>query len=163
MTKSPYEEYYLQQAGSGLPVYSGVRSQRGHGLLSGLARMAIPLLKQSGKTLLKEGFRTGANILGDVLLGRNIKSAAQQRMKQGGQRLFQQATQSVLGGTTQTQKRKTPPAPPGVPAATIKRRRMKAGPQSFKGRRAVRQKGKGRGRRGGPAVDSDSEEGDIFD
>ena len=38
-----YEDYYLKQSGSGMPVFQGVRMQRGHGLgsiLSGFFRSA---------------------------------------------------------------------------------------------------------------------------
>ena len=144
--KNPYEDYYLQQAGTGLPVFAGVRSQRGHGLLSGLARMVIPLLKQGGKTLLKEGVRTGAHILGDVMSGQNLQAAARQRVKQGGQRLLQQAAHSVLGadGTLPSASHHHHPAPPGMPATTtttttgIKRRMTKPASQSAKRRRAGR-------------------------
>ena len=139
--KNPYEEYYLQQAGSGLPVFAGVRSQRGHGLLSGLARMVIPLIKQGGKTLIKEGVRTGAHILGDVMSGQNLQTAARQRVKQGGQRLLQRAAQSVLGAGKRTAAAAAAAAaPPGMPATAtrIKRPMSKPNRQSAKRRRTGR-------------------------
>ena len=139
MMENPYEEYYLEQAGSGLPVFAGMRSQRGHGLLSGLARMVIPLIKKGGKTLIKEGVRTGAHILGDVMSGQNLQTAARQRVKQGGQRLLQHAAQSVLGaGEKKTPTPATAAAPPGMPAVRIKRLMTKPGHQSAKRRRTGR-------------------------
>ena len=48
------EEYYSNQVGNGLPVFSGSRVQKGHGigsLLSGLVRSAVPLIKRSAKAL----------------------------------------------------------------------------------------------------------------
>ena len=145
--RNVYEDYYLQQAGTGLPIFVGARSQRGHGLLSGLARMVIPLLKSGGKALLKQGVQTGKEILGDVLSGQNIKKAARQRVKQGGQRLLQQATRGMLGHGRQKKR----PAPPGEPAIKIKRRRVKQNHQSA---------GRGRSRRAAAAVVGS---GDIFD
>ena len=54
----PYEDYYIQQAGNGLPAFAGSSFQKGHGvgnLLKGLWRYATPLLKQAGKQALKTG------------------------------------------------------------------------------------------------------------
>ena len=53
-----YENYYLGQAGRGLPVFYGARLQKGHGvgnLLKGLWRHATPLFKDAGKQALKTG------------------------------------------------------------------------------------------------------------
>lgn len=136
--KNVFEDYYLHQAGTGLPVFVGARSQRGHGLLGGLARMMIPLIKRGGRSLLKHGVQTGAEILGDVLSGQNLKTAAQRRVKQRGQRLLQQASQTLTGAGN-GRKRKTPPAPPGAPA----RKRIKQGggksSRQFPGRGRTRQ------------------------
>ena len=98
MTRNAFEDYYLQQArGGGLPVFIG-GSQRGHGLggiLSGLARMVVPVLKRGGKSLIKETFRTGVDILGDVVSGSNIKTSAKRRLKQGGQRMINKAVKTI--------------------------------------------------------------------
>ena len=98
MTRNAFEDYYLQQArGGGLPVFIG-GSQRGHGLggiLSGLARMVVPVLKRGGKSLIKETFRTGVDILGDVVSGSNIKTSAKRRLKQGGQRMVNKAVKTI--------------------------------------------------------------------
>ena len=105
--KNPYEEYYLRQAGSGIPVVIGNRHQRGHGIgniLGGLARMVVPILKRGGQTLLKEGVRAGVDILGDVVSGGNIKESAKRRAKQTGKRLLDKASTSLSRGS-----------PPGEP------------------------------------------------
>ena len=98
MTRNAFEDYYLQQArGGGLPVFIG-GSQRGHGLggiLSGLAHMVVPVLKRGGKSLIKETFRTGVDILGDVVSGSNIKTSAKRRLKQGGQRMINKAVKTI--------------------------------------------------------------------
>jgi hypothetical protein len=39
------------------------------------------LLKKGAKTLGREALKTGLNIAGDVVQGRNIKQAAQSRLK----------------------------------------------------------------------------------
>ena len=116
MTKNIFEDYYTRQAGHGLPVFMGNRYQRGHGLgniLGGLARMVVPVLKRGGQTLLKEGLRTGADILGDVVAGESVKTSAKRRVKQTGSRLLNEALRR--------------PAPPGQPARKpLKRRRLNA-------------------------------------
>ena len=71
------EEYYQKQVGHGLPVFVGGTAMRGRGsLLSGLVFSAVPRLKSGGKSLLKEGAKTGMHLAQDVLSGQNLKSAA---------------------------------------------------------------------------------------
>ena len=93
-----YHDYYIHQAGKGYPVFAGRRYQRGHGLGSifgGLFKAAMPLLKKGAKTLEREALKTGLNIAGDVVQGRNIKQAAEARLKSTGQNLFQKAMDTV--------------------------------------------------------------------
>ena len=114
MSWNTFEDYYLQQArGGGLPVFIG-GSQRGHGIggiLSGLARMVVPVLKRGGKSILKETFRTGVDLLGDVVSGNNFKTSAKRRLKQGGQRLVNKATRTLLAPRSQP-----PTRQPGIKA-----------------------------------------------
>ena len=119
MSRNVYDDYYLRQAGHGMPIFVGGRYQRGRGLgniLGGLARMVVPVLKRGGKTLLKEGLRTGIDILGDVTSGRSIKSSAQRRIKQTGSRLLKKAVNSL-----------PQPAPPGQPQTNNVRKRKAGG------------------------------------
>jgi hypothetical protein len=93
-----YHDYYIHQAGKRYPVFAGRRYQRGHGLGSifgGLFKAAMPLLKKGAKTLGREVLKTGLDIAGDVVQGRNIKQAAQSRLKSTGQNLFQKAMDTV--------------------------------------------------------------------
>jgi hypothetical protein len=53
------------------------------------------LLKKGAKTLGREALKTGLNIAGDVVQGRNIKQAAQSRLKSTGQNLLQKAMDTV--------------------------------------------------------------------
>jgi hypothetical protein len=89
-----YHDYYIHQAGKGYPVFAGRSHQRGHELGSifgGLFKAAMPLLKKGAKTLGREALKTGLNIAGDVVQGRNIKQAAESRLKSTGQNLLQKA------------------------------------------------------------------------
>jgi hypothetical protein len=45
----------------------------------------MPLLKKGAKTLGREALKTGLNIAGDVVQGRNTKQAAEARLKSTGQ------------------------------------------------------------------------------
>ena len=128
MAPNGYEQYYTQQArqsGNGLPVFIGGKSQRGNGLggvLSGLARMIVPVLKRGGKSILKETLRTGVDILGDVAEGRNLKTSAKKRASEGGTRLLHKASGSLITppGRRAPIKRKTPTA---SRQSTVKRRK----------------------------------------
>ena len=93
-----YHDYYLHQAGKGYPVYAGSRYQRGHGLGSifgGLIKAAMPLLKKGAKTLGREALKTGLNIVGDAVEGKNIKEAATSRLTSTGKTLLQKAADEV--------------------------------------------------------------------
>ena len=82
-----FEDYYLNQAGNGIPFFSGSRTQRGHGLgsvLGGLFKSAVPILKRGVKTLGKHALRTGLQIASDVVEGKNFKTAAREGLKKTG-------------------------------------------------------------------------------
>lgn len=86
-----YDDYYGQQVGHGLPVFTGGRSYRGHGLgslLAGIGRAVVPLLKRGGQALLKEGARTGLQIVSDVASGHKVGSALKRRSAEAGKRLL---------------------------------------------------------------------------
>lgn len=95
-----YENYYLRQVGGGgLPVYQapyfqkgyGIRYQRGHGLggiLGGLFRSALPVLKQGAKAVGNELLKGGIGVINDVAQGKNAKQAVKARLKTAGRTLF---------------------------------------------------------------------------
>ena len=82
-SRGMYEDYYMLQSGSGLPVFQGSRGQRGHGLgsmLSGLFRSAVPMLKRGLATFGKHALKTGLEIAGDVVEGKSFKDSARERI-----------------------------------------------------------------------------------
>src|SRR5215469_18084241 len=82
-TRGLYEDYYLSQSGSGIPVFQGSRTQVGHGLgsiFAGLFRFAMPLLKSLGITLGKQALRTGARIESDVAQGQSFTDSTKKRV-----------------------------------------------------------------------------------
>ena len=99
MSRNGYEDYYLHQAGTGLSVFAGNRTQAGHGLgniLGGLARMVIPIIRKGGKSVLKEGIRAGVDVLGDISQGQDIKSSLKRRAKESGSRIVNKAARTIL-------------------------------------------------------------------
>ena len=81
--RGTYEDYYIRQSGSGLPVFQGSRGQRGHGLgsmLSGLFRSAVPMLKRGLATFGKHALKTGLEIASDVADGTSFKDSAKARI-----------------------------------------------------------------------------------
>ena len=57
ITGEGFEDYYVNQIGHGMPVFTGAAMQRGHGLgniLRGLFKVAVPLIKTIGKSALKK-------------------------------------------------------------------------------------------------------------
>lgn len=110
-----YEAFFGQQAGHGLPVFIGSRSQRGRGLgsfLSGIGRMILPIFKTGGKALLREGALTGLQVAKDALDGRNVSDSFKQHARESGKRLLHGAVDHLTGDQTGSGLR----APPGEPA-----------------------------------------------
>jgi len=100
-SKHAYECYYMEQVGSGLPVFVGGRSQRGHGLgslLGGLFRNAMPMIKRGLATFGKHAIKTGLEIANDVVEGENIKASAKRRIPHGIKRLAQTVTNQSGSG-----------------------------------------------------------------
>ncbi|KAK4885780.1 hypothetical protein RN001_002051 [Aquatica leii] len=95
----PYQQYYINQAGSGIGViYRGAPYQRGHGIgswLGGIFRSILPLFKSGVKAVGKEALRTGSNILGDIVENRPIKESFQDRMREAGQSLKRKADTKI--------------------------------------------------------------------
>jgi hypothetical protein len=80
-----YEDYYMAQSGSGVPIFEGYRGQRGHGLgsiLSGFFRSAMPILKRGLSFFGKQALRTGAQIANDVADGQSLRDSAKRRVSE---------------------------------------------------------------------------------
>ena len=105
-----YDDYYARQVGVALPYFTGARVQRGYGfgsLFSGLLRSVAPLIRRGAVALGKRALRTGAQIAGDVVTGKNIMKAAKRRATVAGRDLME----SLLNA----------PPPPGKRMKRIKR------------------------------------------
>ena len=84
---NPYVRYYLDQQGRGITVFRGSPWQIGHGqmgyglggLFRSVARAVMPMVKSGAKALGNIALKSGANFVGDVLAGKNVKEAAKTR------------------------------------------------------------------------------------
>ena len=109
-----YEDYYNQQhqTGHGLPVFVG---SGGLGsVLSGIGRSLIPLFQRGGKALLREGARTGLQVVSDVASGKSAEASLKRRSGEAGERLLKRikTSRAVAGrqtgrGTPKTKKKTT--------------------------------------------------------
>ena len=101
-----YKNYYINQAGHGIPVYRGSGIQRGHGLgsiLGGLLRSAAPLMKSAAKTIGREALNFGVGLAKDALSGEDVKTSAEKRGRLLGTNLLD----SVVQPQQRSKKRKT--------------------------------------------------------
>ena len=114
-----YQAYYENQVGGGrggMEVYRGTRYQRGAGIggvIKGLLKLGLPVLKKAATTLGKHVLSTGADMGGrvanDILSGKSIKQSLKQRSLESGKQLLHKtkrnATQRITKRKTITRKR----------------------------------------------------------
>jgi hypothetical protein len=89
-SRAMYEDYYGRQSGGEMPVFTGARTQRGHGLgniLSGLLRRIFPFIKQNAKMVGTRALKTGMEIADDVLGGKSFKDSLTTRVPTGIKRM----------------------------------------------------------------------------
>jgi hypothetical protein len=91
-SRAMFEDYYMRQqnGGGGMPVFSGARMQKGHGLgniLRGLFRKIVPFIQRNAKAVGTRALKTGMEIADDVLEGRSLKESASKRIPAGIKRM----------------------------------------------------------------------------
>lgn len=95
----PYQQYYAQQAGSGIgAIYRGAPYQRGHGIgsfLGGIFRSILPLFKSGARIVGQEALKSGSSFLGDLAENRPAKEAFQNRLQEAGRSLKRRADQKI--------------------------------------------------------------------
>ena len=100
---NPYVRYYLDQQGHGMTVFRGSPWQLGHGqmgyglggLFHSIARTVMPMVKSGAKALGNIALNSGANFIGDVLAGKNVKEAAKARTREAADATKQKAVQRL--------------------------------------------------------------------
>ena len=92
---NPYASYYVNQVGSGLTGYSGIRYQRGSGffgrLFSGIGNIFKELLPAAGKRILPSGI----GLAQDVLAGENVLKSAKSRLVEAGKNVADEALEQI--------------------------------------------------------------------
>ena len=86
-----------------MPVFRGSPWQLGHGqmgyglggLFRSVARTVMPMVKSGAKPLGNIALNSGANFIGDVLAGKNIKEAAKARTREAADATKQKAVQRL--------------------------------------------------------------------
>jgi hypothetical protein len=113
LKQEDYENYFRNQSGGRMDVFSGPARQRGYGIGSILSKglsMAAPILKEGVKNMGKHLFSAGANAIGniaeDVIRGENIKSSAKSQFKKTGQELANEALSYFAPKPNKTRSRK---------------------------------------------------------
>ena len=87
-----FTNYYVNQAGTGITGYSGIRYQKGHGFFGKIFSSAVlPILKYLGKKALSTGVSVGA----DVLQGENLKKTMKKRLKSTGLDIAEDALEKL--------------------------------------------------------------------
>lgn len=99
---SPYTHYYVTQAqtGSGMPYFTGISNQRGHGLgsfLGGLFRSVLPFLSSSARILGKEALTAGGNVLSDIAQGRQPMESVKRAAAEAGKHMVERLSSSMGG------------------------------------------------------------------
>ncbi len=81
-----YEDYYVKQAGSGIPGFHGTRYQCGAGLgsvLTGLLKYVAPIIKKGalalGKYALTQAVDRGSKMIANVVQPKGIKRHASKK------------------------------------------------------------------------------------
>ena len=124
-----FEDYYLNQEGNGLLYYKGQSFQKGYGIggwFKKIFRTVLPLISKGTKTIGKEVLRTGTQIAGDVLEGKDIRESAEVRTKEAGRKLAKKAMKKaddMLGqGKRYKRKRKLTRQATSLKPSKVKRR-----------------------------------------
>jgi len=116
-----YNNYYRNQAGGvgAMPVFVGRHYQRGRGLaqtIGGLFKhfvmlIVVPTAKRIGKQILGNVAKSGMEVAGDVIGGRNIKETLKDRGLAGIKRMVAEIVdQSPVDKQRPQKKKKRPPA-----------------------------------------------------
>ena len=126
-TANFYSQPTYGQRGSGLPVYSGARRQRGGSVLGALKNFIMPLLGQVKQKAIKHAKREALNLAKgvamDAVRGQNIGNSLKKRgihhLKQLGKNMATDTVQGFAGSSTPPRKRK----PPTEQCAPLRKRR----------------------------------------
>ncbi len=94
-------DFYVSQAkqtGHGINGFQGLAYQRGNGLGSFFGRLfrsILPVAKKIGKSVGREALSMGANVIGDLAEGKNIKASLKNRGLKASENLLNKAGSAI--------------------------------------------------------------------
>jgi hypothetical protein len=100
---NPYTSYYVNQVGTGIPAFQGIRYQRGHGFFGRIFSSVVPFLKNLLPELGKKVLPSAVGLATDIIEGQNVKQSALNRLKQAGTDVAEETIDQIK---TRLQKRK---------------------------------------------------------
>ena len=90
------DEYYLQQAGSGMGAFAGMRYQKGNGFFGRLiSGTVLPMIKKVLPFLGKTAMSSGIDVMNDWSQGDNFGNSFKKRMKETGEKITDTAMTKV--------------------------------------------------------------------
>ena len=113
--------------GSGFPIFSGSRRQRGGSIFGSIKKFFTPIAKSVGKNLLTQGIGLAQSVAADALAGKNIKDSFLSHGKTTAKRLGRSALTQGVGALSKM-------------VGRGKRRRIKRRKRSTHKRRIVRKR-----------------------
>lgn len=127
MSSNPYTTYYVNQAGSGIPGFQGVRFQKGAGFFGNIFQNAIlPLLKYFGKKALNTGVDVASDTLGGEKFIDSLKTRANATARNIASDVSDRAMKFAQTGKGKRRKRRNKNKPTKkIIKKTAKRRRRK--------------------------------------
>jgi hypothetical protein len=121
-----YNNYYANQVGSGLGVFSGSTIHKGAGigsLIGSIFKKTMPLITKGAKTIGKQLVQTGINIAKDTIQGGDIKSSTEKNFKDAGSNLLSALADSFSNPITHTQQKKRTKKRPAKSTKAPKKRK----------------------------------------
>lgn len=120
------ENYYYNQAGSGVGGFSGLRYQKGDGFFGRLiSGTVLPLLKKALPFLGRTAMETGVNIAKDVSEGKKFKDSFKERAKASGKKISEAAlakAEKMMSGSGLRKRRRRRRANQAKASATKRRK-----------------------------------------
>lgn len=96
---NPYTTYYVNQVGTGLPGFQGLKYQKGHGFFGRLiSNTLIPLFKTMLPSLQAIGAKSLPSVMGlasDIISGENVKQSAINRLREGGKNMAEETLEQL--------------------------------------------------------------------
>lgn len=90
------DDYYKNQAGSGIGGFHGVRYQKGSGFFGRfITGSVLPVLKKVLPYLGKTAINTGQNVLADMANGENAKTSIRRRLKESSNKVGRDAEEKL--------------------------------------------------------------------